>query len=551
MNPFLPGFRLPIQRIFPAGQTAQQDAQKFVLTTLRVPDQDLFDPNGVLMNPGVPGVPRGGAITQWMDTDLAAACFAEARRQMDFAVNYASSKDPSGDLNGEQALGSAVYWIINGYNALNIPWYMDPSARSLFRQYLAGPPLTYAGITTTSEFGSLSSYNDKWFVPGSRYPGYSLGIISQQMYSLMKSVPELNDPEYTKQCINLWPYTWIPPLLRGNGPQDPVYGNNIANAFAGLNGFQDETDFSWVNAPGGDQSRDWQHPAGPNIDNNNPYNGITNNSWRTFSWQNNAFFSQFGAPKVISTPVIFYVPWIDAWATSVVSRDPQSIVIAARTYTTYTNYSKATASGSAQNFINQVLAVPGLENQQATTGPTQDSLRVAAGTVAALGVAFSGVTYGISGIVGGIIAGGLSIASATVRNTPHIARDDLGRFKPVIERGWLAGNPTVNGDLGRPPISVPAPIGWTRPLSQMVTAYGPNSLKPMPTQPSAVSQQNILSIPPDVLTNPVSWGWMAAAAAGVVAVYAGYRYFTTPAAKANPRKYSVGSRSYSRRRNRR
>ncbi len=543
------------QSLAPLPSLTPDGDQKFSLITLPIPDLDIYDPNGKVINPaGIAA--RSGSIKQWMDPDLAVACFAEARKQMDFAVAAANDTGGSQDIAGADALKQAIFWIMMGYNALNIPWYMDPEGRRLFRQFLAGPPQTHAGFTETAEFGSFLSYNDKWLVPGHIDPGFSLGSITQQMQTLIRAIPELHDPD-TMHVPCLWPMTVIPPDLGGatlttpdpwnvnisltSGPaganaNDPTYADSIENFFV-WGGFQDEQDFHLIYGPTGSVSRDWQHPAGPDIG-DTPLNGVRNHTWRTFSWQN-----VVGNPRLVSTPMIFYVPWIDAWASSMTSRSPQEIVVASRLYTAYTNASKATLSGGTTNFVNQVASIPGLENQQATTGTEQDALRVTAAAVAAVGAALAGVTYGVSALIGGSIALALTIAGAQVRNTPHIARDDMGRFKPVLDRGWLAGNPTVDGNFGRPPISIPAPKGFTRQSNYaFAPTYGIGSFMtfgptPVPTGYVRDAGGNIV---PDT---SLPWGWILGIAAGAVALYVGYKAMNPGTAPVRGRGRSVAGSS--------
>lgn len=561
-----------------AGQTVVGDQligqgdQKFQLVGLQLQDVDIYAPDGSIINPSGVAQLRSGVINQWMDADLATACFTEARRLADIAVSVANDKDRSKDPIGADALKQSMFWIMMGYNALNVPWYMDPEARKLFRQFVAGPPQEYAGFTATSEFVGRFNYNNQWFVPGRIDPGFSQSVVSQQMQALIRSVPELNDPN-TMQVPTLWPITVVPTDLGGpglavknpwdvslslggggtpNNPADPTYADYIENFFV-WNGFQDEQNFSLIRPPmscGATSedcmTRDWQMPSGPNITNNQPFNGVTNGSWRTFSWQNNPF-----NPKLISTPLIFYVPWIDAWASSVTNRAPQQIVIAARLYTVYVNSSRAAISGGSAAFVNQVVAIPGLENQLATTGTEQDSLRIAAAAVAGVGAAFAGVTYGISAVIGGAVALGLTVAGASIRNTPNIARDDLGRFKPIIDRGWLAGNPAVPGDLGRPPLAIPAPKGWVRPFAftPVAPTYSIASFKPLvPQAPVAPPGYTVDAYGNIVQPTAIpSWVWIAGTVALVAAGYAGYLVMTGPQASRAASQTAKGNPSRRRR----
>jgi hypothetical protein len=76
------------------------------------------------------------------------------------------------------------------------------------------------------------------------------------------------------------------------------------------------------------------------------------------------------------------------------------------------------------------------------------------------------VTGGVGAVLGAAVAAGLLIADALdIEAIRGIGRDDLGRYKPVLDNGWLDGNPFDATQDGKPSprLLVPVPDGFVRP----------------------------------------------------------------------------------------
>ena len=489
-----------------------QSAQQFSLQQFNAPSGDVLDPGGNVINPAnsanqlvdqngvvimdqsasppVPSVRGQAIIRHWMDAALATGWIRAARTYL------------NADNGG---VARALRAIMMVYNALNIPWQTDPAARGLWRQYVAGPPQINGSTTTNAEFGN-ANYNDGWFSStknNSQWPGWGCasggcvparsrpapgrsdlgaGSLTDQEFQLASRVPDFGQPitkvpntggNYVELAPTAWPFINIYPNnvdSSGNPIAEDLSGNPVTEVQAASDQFNDSVTEGFIDErqgpprsnfllqPGG-AFREANNPAGPNVTEN-----VTDTA--QFSFDNPTFgYKRIGFPQDV------YVPWIDAWITALNTRTPQTIVAQARTYTAYLNNEGANYWGGATAFVTGVINLPATWSGQEQTGALQNGLMAAATAAAGIGAALAGPTFGISAIIGGAASLGLMVAKAVVRNGTNIPRDDLGRWKPYLERGWLSGNP---GDAtgGQPIITVPGPDGWTR--NPFTISFGPN-----------------------------------------------------------------------------
>jgi hypothetical protein len=438
-----------------------QQYQRFCLT---VPDVDLVDPSGNVINAGRT---PGSVVLHWMDPQLATVWFKYAawlaRGSLAAASRSAPLPDP--DVRYYGGIDGVFAALMYGYNALNVPWFVDPVARLLWRKYVSGPPQSIAGGAWFAEFGDRN-YNDAWFIPKSSWPGYGQGQVAQNLKALCAQTPELGPTAvswgqegYIAQTPTSFPWIQVPPDLIGQSgalSDDPNYGIVVEN-FYQPSGFPDTRQGAptthWYDSPQG-KHRSVAAPAFPIPSGTQSY--------QLFSFDDPTIgYKRIGAPNV------YYLQWAADWAQSVASRSPSDVALAARAYAAYLNAQQVNAYGGGQSgaeaYLGKILSNPAEAFKEETHGDVQTGLQAAAAGAAAIGAAFAGLTFGISALVGGAAALGLTIAAQAYRGSPdQIPRDEFGRFKPVLERGWLAGNPGVDGDAGRPVLAVPDPPQWSR-----------------------------------------------------------------------------------------
>lgn len=572
--------------------------------TLTLLDIDIMGPDGDVINPPssaqealTPGSYRTGTLQHWCDLDLASAWFAEAQRLSNIALaaysgpnaqNPAPNSTPSeiynlvdassataavqgkvtqvsdaGTINGDiDAVCAAMYALMQGYNALNIPWYMDPAARALWRTYMAGPPETQGGTGAGSwqdaVYGNYN-YNSSWFVNAQNIPAFSAGQIPTLTYALMRNVPELmaessvspNNPWFVP---SVWPTIVVPFYGRITSEQNinPVYEPVIVN-YVSMGGLALPTLISGTTivvaqVQGALQilSNIWAVPTSVFRIYLNPASGsVVNNAGSTFgnnpnAWnlaeQNglytvafpgnpNTWVQQYGYPSYlvgdpqvgqflsnasgtwltfsfsatnsgspsglltssfISPPHAYYIPWIRDWVASVLSRSVDQIAVAGRLYAVYCNMMGYSQQSWPGGFVAAATQLPA--NTLSAPTPVRQELQTGATTALGLGGALAVPTYGISLLVGAGIAGGLMYAASTYQQDPNATRDDLGRYKPVLERGALSGQINQAPLPSKSPNTIiAAPQGWVRPGTNGVPPTQFTGSTPTPVVPNTVS----------------------------------------------------------------
>src|SRR5579859_2301052 len=128
------------------------NAQRFQYVTLPIPVTPIASPEGDTMNTGTASQP----ITHWMDSQLAHAWIVEASRVAGLAsVAAIGNGDPPVSYVNEAGydvgpIDRCLSAILRAYNAMNIPWYMDPEARRLWRLYISGTPQVSGGRTNAA-----------------------------------------------------------------------------------------------------------------------------------------------------------------------------------------------------------------------------------------------------------------------------------------------------------------------------------------------------------------------------------------------------------------
>lgn len=574
--------------------TDTPNAQQFLLASIPSPSAPIMSPSGLPMStPSATAAP----ILHWMDGDLAKAWVREAVRVATVATPAATGPaflDPPAvymDDNGVEwgPIYRCLYAIMQVYNALNIPWFIDPEARKLWRKYIAGLPAGHGESTALAEFGrqdynsdflSDSGNNPQWVRWGGSNRSRA-GVISNQMQLLMAATSQFRTTAYDSiaQTPSIWPYLHIPTSLNVEVEPDqnpsyyPVVENTLTTvllrpdgfvqAWGGfvderlLNGDHFNPDVNILSIPSGSLKSvlDPGHDVSNQIYNEG--SGIGGGNSRLYcpgvgvglycngardrltavpiDWRHYTVDHPMIGYDRTGVPPIYYMPWLAEWAASLSSRASQDIVVAARVYATYANAMGASPSayGGVDSFFRQAgLSDASLLTQEtAPNSQEQLAIHATAQIVGAVGGALAVPTSGISVVAGALIAGALLIASTQMRTPTTGHRDDLGRIKPVVERGWLAGDVSQSNSNGVPPLNVPAPAGWTRPLVLTV----PESVRRLHLHPEGYG---VLAGPfPASTSRGPNWLLVAFLAA---LGYGGYRLLApSPARRRNPRRRTL------------
>jgi hypothetical protein len=523
---------------------------------------------------GVPPAPTPGqpppptSFPQWMDPDLYVAWVAYARQRFNAAVR---SKDVG-------ALKDACVAITQAYNALNIPWVIDPPARFLHQRYIAGAPGTLvAPNPLQSEFGPRTPYNDTvWLAPkgGDRCviePGFGPTAANKSYGGCNSDSGSGN----TWGMPAVGTYTGlIPRLARAAFDRDTT---DRAHAASHPTQFVPRLQFILRApalysklGPGAPYNAVPPERTIPNpwpfdlgilsadvVTNDVVWNGETlqihegadPEGWDSYALDSNWSAGFEGVAQQVRPSYGAYVPYLEEWIRALESRSAANVVQDARAYAVYRNVrAQQAAGGTFQSIAGNVIANANvLSTPNGTVG---NELRIAGAAAAATGAALSTVTFGISALVGGAVAAITTVSADFVAPDLHTTYiDDLERPKPWIERSWLAGSPADASPDGMPALVVPGPPGWTRPHAPIGNFA---SLHIDPRLQIAFDQQNGLTYPPlrgnffAMLASVPWWVWAGSA----LVVGGGVVYAGSAMTQGSRRTSSRGRRASSRRRSR-
>jgi hypothetical protein len=487
------------------------------LEQIPVPTQPIVGPDGQVINQNA----RPGFIPQWCDLVLAAAWFGEAARRATAARQALSQNNAAGDDAAVAAMLSVLEAIAFGFNACNILWWNEPTSRALFWKYISGPPQARGGTGNVlpSEYERFVNFSDNWYGnPNQDFPGNNGSIISRQASRLWNG--PLGRSAHPMQFVQTFGL-WLQPTV-DYAPQagcNYQIADQIENVSAFDGFFDGRFNHCFHSRPQGKcvtmTGADCNSDAGASM-------GQARQMWFDES------VPGFGdaAPLQFSPPPMYYLPWLEEWTAMLSVTRPVDLIARARAYVVYVNSQQAIFAGGTQQFIQSVISGSSTIQSEISNGSTQTALNAGAAAAAAIGGALATPTFGISALVGGATALVLHLMTAIVQSPipPGVGRDDLGRYKPVLEPGWLGGNPGIPTQIGQPTIMIPDPPGWRRPAN-ISTSVLTNPLfavhqilgSQMGTQSSSIISPSAPSSSVSMTTVLVGAA-LAAAAAGAVYV---------------------------------
>lgn len=453
---------------------------------------------------------RGDAditVFHWADTQLAAAWFRYARQLANDQVQIGLLDVPFAQASFATSHRQARFMrliveaLANGYNALNIPWYNHPTARSLWREWWSGPAGRAGGEGSTArsdEFVASRNWNDAWYKgakPDWMWP------VNARLSEVSSDAPTLGTTRFhgrigqsverafrthypRRNNADAHPIELVPQagltlgLAPGVTPRPNtqiVYEPEIVNkafAFSSRLGVSDE---GGVCPPTTDIFQCM--PGGPVTGSSCIYNNapcarshatreIAATDWRSFVFDE--AFELFGTEVDPRTKLAAYVPlrehlpWLQAWTNAVAAESPESIILAARDWVWQVNAMWQDVLGGEDAFLSKVVHNSRtVLDEMHREDPTAQAV---AGGIGALGSTLGAFTFGISALVGGAVSTVIRLADAgTIKATQGFGRDDIGRYKPVYERGWLTGDAARTNV--QPSHAVPVPEGMRRNIS--------------------------------------------------------------------------------------
>jgi len=428
------------------------------------PGREFLDANNQVVNDYPLQV--GTIFYQWADPSRAMGWFAEAGRllsdqttidRLNAAVNTSDEKANATQVRMQLDYVQRIFTaIMRGYNLLNVPWHNDPVARQLYRKYLAGPPAQVGNNISSSVFGSQYDYNPNWYTKDKVFPGMqAVSPLQQQALRLGKPGDQFGitvmpvmgslEPLTNNATVSLAQHIYNGVMVRTKQFQVCPVGT-LYKADGKTIDFTSYTDFPWNNqcssTPNGLAvqsaffgSTVYQGntvmPDGKRLDN-------AFDDWRAI--YQGPFYPGFSIGPQQSTgttcPLIQALPWAQEWVGSLLSRNAGQIIQDVYAYTAWQNLRTLAENPSAAQIAAGLASTISAQQHSPNAGA-----QIAATSIAAVGGALAVATYGISAVIGGIAAAAITVGDALSNHgTQGIGRDDLGRYKPVIERSYLSGD---------------------------------------------------------------------------------------------------------------
>ena len=463
--------------------------------SIAVEDRPLSDALGARIPPAEQPLRVGATLRHWADPDLARAWFSRARallesraavggrtlEQLDAETPFTPPAAGSNRLPAwayqRDWLRALLECLAQGYNALNIVWWTDPAARAAYRYWIAGlPDETTRGNAEASLFYPLWNYSDNWYMPSPRH---------FPVLRALGAEPLGRAGELSRRAVGMFR------SLSGATASHPmeVHGRAgltltvPANVAGGVTDARVALEPVVLNVPWVLMRQDAACPSpaafpflcdrAPTAFGKIPGTGAPvpdgQDDWRSFWYGMGALGGEpaEGVTLGVAAPARHHVLWLADWVRLVSARTPGQIVQDARGYVAWSNKRTMDAFGTPADFVRAVLSVEA--DVFAQTHRRDPTLDVVAGGVAAVGAALGSATSGISVVVGAVIAGAITVINTLLERDPEgHGRDDLGRWKPVLERGWISGNvayPTGSRS-GEPAFDVPDPPGGVTRLGE-------------------------------------------------------------------------------------
>lgn len=469
--------------------------------TIPVEARQLTEVNGQPFEPSLQPGPVGAAIKQWCALGTAARWVAALQKLLADDAAFAAADSPApGTSDLTNAYTRAFGMLANVYNALNVPWYMDPVARGLYRKYVAGlPTMVRPGQPDIRSLYGRKDYSTGWYTHDREWPTASsfsglIPAVATRLYHRYE--PTSSHPVAFVQTLGLW-------LDFGPGTPErqrlnlrPAYATSAINRGGALYfGAKLDLHGNVVPQTDGVPQDACRTPTGADC------KGTPGALFSgTAFWYNNGFNVDGGAPERAATPMREYLPWLREWAEwlAPARRSLPQVVLDTRFYVTVYN--------ALQNrlYPSFVASAAQIDADIATRVTANDAgLQAVAGVAAGIGGALAPFTGGISALIGGGVALATQLFDSFNKENvgDNFYRDDLGRYKPTIERGWLSGDPTTDDPTtGRPlwnvyeplpeelPRTVMSILGGTRVLPGQLTSQqrAPQTPATTPSSPQQV-----------------------------------------------------------------
>jgi hypothetical protein len=497
-------------------------ATGFCRLAIRIEDRVTLDVMEELVNDIRPQV--GSIVYHWASPVRAHAWWAFARALLNDNARIQALNAPinTTNKNANRAQSVAQYTFVlsvmqaiaNGYNCLNLVWHNDPLARALYRKWIAGPP-TMPG-QEHAIFDEAENYNSAWYLGGNVYPLLREGASTLQTAAMPMHGRggKPKDSFAISAMLGLASASEVPWK-----PEIPIdYAPKVFNVpivrMAFMASCPAEQAWPWSKQCTVDSRRTGLYPGrlgthrptGQNFEVIRP-NGMPGASeplqddfddWRC------TYKGLSYAGHIVTAPLVDYLPYLQEWAKLLLTRTAAQTIQDTRQYTVYENERTIRLNGGPGIALPKALGSAGdIAKQQRTPDAGWQS---AAAGVTALGAAIATVPGGYTqaaGLVLGAVGATISVAdSLSTHGVQGHGRDDLGRYKLVLERGWLAGDPASEDEGAGAAVFPPQQAAW---ILQPPGTWTDAPCAPAPTSTDAGKDAGKGTAPQQPSPKPRNW----------------------------------------------
>jgi hypothetical protein len=440
----------------------------------------------------------GAKLYHWAAPEAGMGWFREAAKWLGMSGrDYVAEADAATPHDQFLLMKRICEAITNGFNALNIVWHNDPITRATYRNFIAGPPVGNDGHPATTEaqakrsvFGTNENYggNIGWYTenlsvggpaeqpvitdPDRSSNGVGAGILpknTRRLFNRYFTFTAHTHPNIYLQTVGF--NLCAAGSSSGIAPLEVELQTSVQNGFWIIQADVRPDLFASKNSAFPTPTAFFRGDPSPSTISRatviDPAGQRAPQSHVNWDWRDFVFLNPFpggeivapGAELTASAGPQEYVGYLREMVSGLLARRPSQIIQDSRASVMYSNKLSIESAGSIAAFIAQVSGTS-TEIQHLVTTP--DPLIDAAANLAfSIGGAASVATSGISAVIGGAVGGALLISNRVAQHgISGLFRDDLGRWKPTFERGWLSGNPLNTTAEGEPTHTVDYPPGF-------------------------------------------------------------------------------------------
>lgn len=435
----------------------------------------------------------GVNVYHWADKALAAQwlAFGSALLNERALWDNALSLDPNVDAGSVAPLLNVCMGAFAMVcNSLNIQWHTLPECRKVYRQYFSGEPDGFPNEPSMRGplYGKVPNYADDWWrgTSNAALP-YCVGTAGVRGIFARRAVELTRRHRNNPNAATFLSLDTVPKVIpwaltpEGAALYTDITAPNVINSVpvfprhgAGFECKQlREPTRGGSNAVWRDCPALTQPPGTQNDD--EFYQGWSRDRNARVRWSNDVCY----------LPPDELVAFVRAMFSALnvetgVGRNFEQAILHSRAYVVQFNLDAANANGGLESWISALgNRDANLLRQQTAPSPDVQATIAAVGAIGGSVAAGLTVANPLAGAIAALALGAITtiakfVDMLSVKAPTGVGRDDLGRYKPVFERGWLGGDPNqTDVSRGAPEFKLPAPPAFSTTQAPLILTTQP------------------------------------------------------------------------------